>query len=118
MHYITISLRNLSLLNRVHPLCCRRATASDAVSWYLHSVGNTNVLTRNEEVQLGAIMHLGSTVRQAQQDLQAANGSEPSLDEVHIVALLTLAVDTFTRLGAPSTSPVDWPAAIHAVRRS
>lgn len=69
------------------------------------------MLTRNEEVQLGAIMHLGSTVRQAQQELQAANGSEPSLDEVHIVALLTIALDMFTRLGAPSSAPVDWPAA-------
>lgn len=60
----------------------RRATASDAVSWYLHSVGNTKVLTRNEEVQLGAIIHLGSTVSQAQRELETADGSEASLDEV------------------------------------
>lgn len=42
------------------------------------------MLTRNEEAQLGAIIHLGSAVKRAQQQLQADDGTEPSLDEVGI----------------------------------
>jgi hypothetical protein len=53
-------------------------------------VGNTTVLTRNEEAQLGAIIHLGSAVKRAQQQLQADDGAEPSLDEVGILHSSTL----------------------------
>jgi hypothetical protein len=54
------------------------------VSWYLNTVGNTTVLTRNEEAQLGAIIHLGSAVKRAQKELRAEDGSEAPLDEVGI----------------------------------
>lgn len=48
-------------------LCCRRSNAQlDAVAWYLHSMGSTHVLSRSEEVQLGAIIFLGKAITAAQ----------------------------------------------------
>lgn len=80
-----MSIQPLSVCSHWLPLlCCRRAAGADAVSWYLSTVGNTTVLTRNEEAQLGAIIHLGSAVKRAQKQLQADDGAEPSLDEVCI----------------------------------
>lgn len=61
----------------------KRAFASDAASWYLNSMGSTTVLTRQEEVQLGAIMHLGKTIRAAQEKLRKQqDGKEASMEDV------------------------------------
>ena len=63
------------------------------MSWYLHTVGNTTVLTRNEEAQLGAVIHLGSAVKRAQKELRGSDDTEPSLDEVGLLLVPILSAN-------------------------
>jgi hypothetical protein len=92
-------------------------------------VGNTTVLTRNEEAQLGAIIHLGSAVKRAQKQLQAEDGTEPSLDEVGIscsshpkcLSLLVKPADSYESVSEPLVTEifvVSSPAACKSAGRT